>query len=82
MSYAVKNDKSGFRAVTSPLDCLADETFCVDCPPPITPDPVRVQIMALEIAVTPRRVREAVLGEDSGWLAAQDAKIAALRAQL
>jgi hypothetical protein len=32
--------------------------------------------------VTPRRMREAVLGTDGGWLATQDALIAAERAKL
>jgi hypothetical protein len=40
------------------------------------------QIVVLERQITPRRLREAVLGADGGWLKAQDAKIAALRAQL
>lgn len=35
---------------------------------------------ALEAQQTPRRVREAALGTDGGWLKALDAKIAALRA--
>lgn len=40
------------------------------------------QILALESQQTPRRIREAVLGVDGGWLANLDAQIAALRAQL
>jgi hypothetical protein len=39
-------------------------------------------IYALEASITPRRTREAILGTDNGWLAAQEATIAALRAQL
>ena len=37
------------------------------------------QISRLEGAITPRRVREAILGVDGGWLRDQDARIAALR---
>lgn len=37
------------------------------------------QIAATEATITPRRVREAVLGTDGGWLHAADAEIAALR---
>lgn len=44
--------------------------------------PVLSQILALEAQVTQRRIREAVLGTDNGWLAELDAQIAALRAQL
>jgi hypothetical protein len=56
-----------------------------------TPDPVDrpdpsmaiiEQIAALESQVTDRRIREAVLGVDGGWLKEQDAKISALREHL
>lgn len=40
------------------------------------------QITALEGTITPRRMREAVLGTDGGWLADVNNQIAALRAQL
>lgn len=40
------------------------------------------QIIALEATITPRRIREAVLGTDTGWLAEIEAHIAALRQQL
>jgi hypothetical protein len=43
---------------------------------------ILLQIMALEATVTQRRLREAALGEDGGWLADLNAKIVALRAQL
>ena len=36
-------------------------------------------IERLEASQTPRRVREAVLGTDNGWLAALEAKIKSLR---
>lgn len=52
---------------------------------PPTPDPraqMLMQIAALEATVTQRRLREAMLGTDSGWLAAVDVQIAALRSQL
>ena len=40
------------------------------------------QIAALESTVTQRRIREAALGTDGGWLLALDGQIAALRANL
>ena len=40
------------------------------------------QIEAIEAAITPRRLREAVLGTDDGWLEAQEATIARLRAKI
>jgi hypothetical protein len=42
----------------------------------------REKIGIIEQRITPRRIREAMLGADSGWLAAQEAQIAALRAEL
>ena len=53
--------------------------------PADVPEPNMVildKISELEAQVTDRRIREAVLGLDGGWLKAQDAKIAALRSQL
>lgn len=40
------------------------------------------QIETLEAQQTPRRIREAALGTDNGWLADLNNQIAALRAQL
>jgi hypothetical protein len=43
---------------------------------------IKAQIIALEATATPRRLREAVLGTDSGWLGNLNTQITALRAQL
>lgn len=43
---------------------------------------VMSQILTLENLETPRRISEAILGSDNGWLASNRASIAALRAQL
>ena len=40
------------------------------------------QISALEASVTDRRIREAVLGTDNGWLKGVNDQITALREQL
>ncbi|WP_435640342.1 hypothetical protein [Micavibrio aeruginosavorus] len=40
------------------------------------------EITALEALQTPRRIREAALGQDGGWLADLEDQIAALRVQL
>ena len=37
------------------------------------------KILTIEASITPRRLREAVLGMDGGWLAEQNAKIQELR---
>lgn len=51
-------------------------------PPPSVNEALLSQIRALEATVTARRIREAVLGVDNGWLAALNADIALLRGQL
>lgn len=43
---------------------------------------IKNMIASVESLITPRRTREAILGTDGGWLAQQEAAIAALRAQL
>lgn len=45
-------------------------------------DSIKYAIFMAEQEITQRRLREAVLGVDGGWLAAKDAEIAALRSQL
>jgi hypothetical protein len=55
----------------------------IDAAEAAAPDPAVVnQIAALEASITPRRIREAVLGTDGGWLANQEALIAAERSKL
>lgn len=41
-----------------------------------------IDISDIELSITPRRIREAILGTDGAWLEQQEAAIAALRAQL
>lgn len=40
------------------------------------------QITTLEATITPRRMREAMLGTDKGWMKSLDAQIATLRSSL
>lgn len=53
---------------------------------PATPEHPNAAILraiaAIESSITSRRVREAVIGADGGWLADADARIAALRSKL
>ena len=53
-------------------------------PPPSLPqiNPILLQILNLEGQITTRRLREAVLGIDNGWLANIEAQIVVLRGQL
>ena len=43
---------------------------------------IKAQITALESTQTPRRLREAIVGTDGGWLANLESEIAVLRGQL
>lgn len=61
-------------------------------PSQATLDPIRARldaevdtqrkIVQYEREVTPRRIREAILGVDGGWLATKDAEIATERSKL
>lgn len=53
--------------------------------PPEVTEPVvtaKEQIFILELSMTPRRLREAALGIDNGWMKAVNDQITALRAQI
>lgn len=45
-------------------------------------DDIYLQILELEAQITPRRLREAILNADGGWLQTINTQIAALRASL
>lgn len=51
-------------------------------PPPSEADLLKAEIVDLEATITPRRLREALLGTDGGWLARVDKQITDLRGQL
>ena len=51
-------------------------------PKPTQADLIRQQIVELEVKQSDRRIREAVLGIDGGWLANLNGQIESLRAQL
>jgi len=78
-------DNAAFKHML-PQGCVSitdEEAAVISTPPPPAPDElVRRQIAALESTITQRRQREAILGEDNGWLADADTKIKSLRAKL
>lgn len=51
-------------------------------PPPTASEQALIDIRALEASITPRRIREAVLGTDNGWMADVEEQIEALRGNL
>lgn len=62
-----------------------DVTYTKTAPLPAMPTPqelVLAEIQTLEASITQRRLREALLGVDNGWLAGIDAQIVVLRASL
>ncbi len=59
-------------------DTYADGVFTR----PVVPRDIKAEIASLEGTVTDRRVREAILGTDNGWLANVESQIAALRAEM
>lgn len=67
-----------------PADCvpITDAEAGVIIAQQITPITLEQQISQLEATVTPRRLREAVLGIDRGWLVVINAQIEALHLQV
>lgn len=51
-------------------------------PSPTIADQSLIEIHALESTITPRRIREAIIGSDNGWLVNIEEQIAKLRAKL
>lgn len=70
--------------MTPEIEALIADVLANQAPlPEPTPPTVLERIAAVEVTITPRRMREATLtDEGKEWLAARDAEIAALRAQL
>lgn len=57
MSYAVRNDGQGFRAVLSPEDIGSDEWYSEDTPPdPVPLPPTKDELVALANAEKDRRI--------------------------
>ena len=59
---------------------LTEEEIAIALQPPATPTKLQ-QITALEATITPRRIREATLGIDNGWLSNINAQIETIRNQ-
>ena len=86
---AVEISRSAYDALLDGQSCgkqiVSDQNgypVLIDPPEPSASDLIKRQISSLESAITPRRLRESVLGADGGWLAGIDQQIADLRAQL
>ena len=76
-SRTLDNGSFESRLVTA-ID--ADELATAIPADPISPNvAILAQIAELEMTITPRRIREAVLGTDSNWMKMLDAQITKLR---
>lgn len=59
------------------------KTYTLPAPPAVDPkETVMVEIRTLEAEITPRRMSEAVMGVDDGWLKERAGQIAVLREKL
>ena|ERR1035437_8021261 len=63
-------------------DSILEGVLIQPDPPKPAPMTLQDQISALEAQQTPRRIREATLGIDNGWLINLNTQISTLRAQL
>ncbi len=74
--------KTLVRSDTANINDTYDGAVFIAPPVPPAREPTKTEkIAAIEAQQTPRRVREAVLGKDAGWLASLDEQIVSLRAQ-
>jgi hypothetical protein len=78
--HAYEEDGSQDHLIPADSVPATDEQVNASQNPALTPEQVRnAAISKIESQITPRRLREAVLGTDGGWLANAEAQIAALR---
>lgn len=81
--YAFEDDGSQDAFISADLISITEaEANAIRFPAPTDRQLIEDQIKNLEFAVTERRMREAILGTDGGWLKNLDAQIANLRAQM
>lgn len=84
LHFLSETDMANGGAALIPDGCIEitdDEAFAISQTPSES-DIIKSQIAELESQITQRRMREAVLGTDGGWLAQQDDAIAQLRSKL
>lgn len=81
--YAYELDGSQDSLIPSDFVLATEAQIqAIQNPQPTAEQALKTQIAVLESSVTPRRIREAVLGIDNGWLADIDAQVSILRSQL
>ena len=85
-SIEVKEDRLTCDCVDYPFVVIGEYSISEDdslAPPPSAPPrDVKAEIAVLESQITQRRLREAVLGVDNGWLATKELEIQQLRGLL
>ena len=79
-------DEGDDPGVWLPGDCIAisdEEANELQIPSPLTQNEIVIsKIVKLESSVTERRIREAILGTDDGWLNSLNDQIEVLRSTL
>lgn len=88
MSYAVRNDGAGWRAVDGPEDCMSNEYWQAEQPPLVGNDAstvraaeIKAELLAID-AKTPRAMRESAVTGDTSRLVELEAQAVKLRAEL
>lgn len=86
VSYAIRKDGLGFRAVSGLGDCFEHEVFSESQPVIDTAKSDRINAIKLALlnidARTPRAMREAMLSGDNSRVQAMESEAAALRTEL
>ena len=82
VTHEQRVDLLAAQSIGKVLGVDGGEVVARDAPSLPADELIKRQIVALESQQTPRRIREAALGIDNGWLAGIEAQIEALRAQL
>lgn len=81
MVHAFEEDGSQDEYITEDMDSISVEELA-ERRKPKPREELMLQIRTLERTITARRLREAVLGVDGGWLERVDAQLAELRQAL
>ena len=84
MSYAIRNDGAGWRAVNDASECTADEHFSEQAPQ-VTTNPRVFEIKSALAEIDQRKIRattDAILSGDKSRLQALETQAQALRTEL
>lgn len=81
MSYAIRNDGKGYRAVNSADDCLTDETYSDDAPVVNSQNPRIAEIKSALVDLDFKKIRPLSSG-DTQYLAILNGQTVTLQNEL